>query len=67
MPWRPASSVIRAAEHLLDTGAMSTRGLDKVLRLAWTLADLDGAVAPRVTHVDDAMFLRTGREQGWAA
>ena len=46
---------------------MSTRGLDKVLRLAWTLADLTGATAPKVEHVEDAMFLRTGRDQGWAA
>ena len=67
LPWRPAGTVIRSAERLLDSGAMSTRGLDKVLRLAWTLADLEGATVPRVHHVEDALFLRTGREQGWAA
>lgn len=67
LPWRPPSGVLRAAERLLDSGSMSTRGLDKVLRLAWTLADLEGAGSPTVTHVDDAMFLRTGRDQGWAA
>ncbi|MHA3703552.1 YifB family Mg chelatase-like AAA ATPase [Jatrophihabitans sp. YIM 134969] len=67
LPWRPAAGVLRAAERLLDAGTMSTRGLDKVLRLAWTLADLEGAGSPTVVHVDDAMYLRTGRDQGWAA
>jgi magnesium chelatase family protein len=34
------------------------RGYDRVLRLAWTVADLDGVDAPAAEHVGRALFLR---------
>ena len=47
-------------------GALSMRGADRVLRVAWTLADLDGAARPRADHIADAMVLRGGGS-AWAA
>ena len=70
-PWlrrhRPAddagSRLLRAA---LGRTALSLRGADRVLRVAWTLADLDGSVQPSADHVSTAMVLR-GTEGPWAA
>jgi magnesium chelatase family protein len=45
---------------LLDRGTLSTRGLDRVLRLAWTLADLAGRDAPGPDEVVEAESLRRG-------
>ncbi len=51
-------------EDLLDRavarGLLSARGVDKVLRLAWTMADLDGATAPERRHVEAALAMRRG-------
>jgi len=49
---------------LLDTavarGRLSARGVDKVLRLAWTIADLAGAARPTREHVHTALAMRRG-------
>lgn len=50
-------------ERALDSGALSLRGVDRVLRVAWTLADLAGHGAPRPSDVGQALLLRT-RGQG---
>jgi magnesium chelatase family protein len=42
----------------LELGALSLRGVDRVLRLAWTMADLQGRGAPRPEDIDAAMTLR---------
>jgi magnesium chelatase family protein len=42
----------------LDLGAMSLRGVDRVLRVAWTMADLAGRPAPAPEDIDAAMALR---------
>jgi magnesium chelatase family protein len=36
------------------------RGYDRVLRLAWTLADLDAADRPSAAHLARALVLRGG-------
>jgi magnesium chelatase family protein len=59
-PWRlpPADTAkLRAA---LDQGLLSARGFDRVLRLAWTVADLDGRDRPGSAEVDEAIQLRMG-------
>lgn len=43
----------------LDKGLLSLRGVDRVLRLAWTLADLAGRESPTTTDLGDALCLRT--------
>ncbi len=55
----PLGSAHRDLERALDTGSLSLRGVDRVLRVAWTLADLAGASAPDAEHVGRALLLRT--------
>lgn len=60
-------AVISAA---LAEGAITQRGVDRVLRLAWTVADLNGVDQPRLTDVMDALDLRGTQHAGvtsWAA
>ena len=42
----------------LDRGLISIRGLDRSLRVAWTLADLAGLTAPRLEQVSMALSFR---------
>lgn len=46
-------------ERSLDSGLLSLRGVDRVLRLAWTLTDLAGRTAPGADEVATALVLRT--------
>ena len=48
----------RLLERALDSGLLSLRGMDRVLRVAWTLADLAGRDRPGIGEVGDAMSLR---------
>jgi magnesium chelatase family protein len=52
----PSQGAIDVLDAPLADGRLSARGLDQVIRLAWTLADLDGSDAP--TGEDIAMALR---------
>jgi magnesium chelatase family protein len=42
----------------LDRGALTARGADRSLRIAWTLADLEGATRPDADHVAAALEFR---------
>ena len=44
-------------------GRLSARGVDKVLRLAWTICDLAGAGRPSRDHLRTALAMRGGAEQ----
>ena len=57
------AKILRGA---LSRTTLSLRGADRVLRVAWTLADLDGSSKPGADHVATAMVLR-GTEGPWAA
>jgi magnesium chelatase family protein len=59
-PWRLPRPDTARLERALDQGRLSARGYDRVLRLAWTVADLDGRTRPRACDVDEAYALRTG-------
>lgn len=48
----------------LQRGVLSLRGVDKVLRLAWTLADLGGCDQPSGREVRAALQLRQGESRG---
>lgn len=52
------SRVTAAVDRALERGGITMRGYDRVLRLSWTLADLDGAVRPDPDHVGRALYLR---------
>ena len=43
----------------LETGALTARGADRALRVAWTLADLAGSEAPTGDDIAQAMTLRS--------
>ncbi|WFE27331.1 YifB family Mg chelatase-like AAA ATPase [Solwaraspora sp. WMMD791] len=59
-PWRLPATHTDELRHRLDIGAISARGYDRVLRLAWSIADLDGRARPDGTDVGEAIQLRTG-------
>jgi magnesium chelatase family protein len=47
-------------------GGLSARGIDRVLRVAWTVADLGGHDEPSAADVMTALTLRTGQVRGAA-
>jgi len=53
--WPPAPGSLRVVERSLERGQISARGVVKVIRVAWTVADLAGR--PRPTRDDCAMAL----------
>ncbi|MFJ4525174.1 YifB family Mg chelatase-like AAA ATPase [Streptomyces sp. NPDC088810] len=52
------------AERNLERGVLTARGIDRVLRVAWTVADLVGHDRPDATDVALALHLRTGVPRG---
>lgn len=60
---RRSPALLGDLERAIDRGTLSLRGADRVLRVAWTLADLDGVEAPTRGHVGEALLMRT-RGQG---
>jgi magnesium chelatase family protein len=65
--WLLSASALRPAHHFLEQGSLSARGFDRVLRLAWTVADLAGHAVPEAGDVDEALYFRTGGAGAWAA
>jgi magnesium chelatase family protein len=59
-PFRLPARVTSELSRRLDAGGLSARGYDRVLRVAWTIADLRGRVVPSRSNVDEALQLRTG-------
>ncbi|MFK3670925.1 YifB family Mg chelatase-like AAA ATPase [Leifsonia aquatica] len=57
---RIGPAAIGPLDRALERGAITMRGYDRALRLAWTLADLDGAAGPSADHIGRALFLRRG-------
>jgi len=47
-----------AADDALDRAELTARGHARVMRLAWTVADLRGAERPGAEDVDTALYLR---------
>lgn len=79
-PWRlnaelPARELRRrwpvpavgAVEDAVRRGALSLRGADRTLRVAWTLADLGGRDRPSSADVSTALALRLAGTSGRAA
>jgi magnesium chelatase family protein len=55
---RLGAGVTASIDRALERGGITMRGYDRVLRLAWTVADLDGVARPDADHVGKALFLR---------
>jgi magnesium chelatase family protein len=54
----PESGATAALDRALERGALTMRGYDRALRLAWTLADLDGVDRPGLDQIGRALYLR---------
>ena len=59
-PWRLPAPDTAALRRRLDDGTISARGFDRLLRIAWSVADLDGRDRPTAEDVAEALQLRTG-------
>ncbi|TXK17043.1 YifB family Mg chelatase-like AAA ATPase [Homoserinibacter sp. GY 40078] len=55
----PSPGSATTLDRALERGALSMRGYDRVLRVAWTLADLDGVDRPGLDQIGRALYLRT--------
>ncbi|MFJ9631073.1 YifB family Mg chelatase-like AAA ATPase [Streptomyces sp. NPDC101175] len=62
--WHAVRGAMDEAERSLERGALTARGIDRVLRVAWTVADLKGHDRPDETDVLLALQLRTGVARG---
>ncbi|MFJ6943408.1 YifB family Mg chelatase-like AAA ATPase [Streptomyces wuyuanensis] len=62
--WHSAPGALAAAERDMERGLLTARGMDRVLRVAWTIADLSGHVRPDAADVGLALQLRTGIARG---
>ncbi|GII20638.1 YifB family Mg chelatase-like AAA ATPase [Planosporangium mesophilum] len=58
--WRLPRSATRPLADALDRGSLSARGHDRVVKVAWSVADLDGRDRPDVGDVTEALELRRG-------
>ncbi|RZI92317.1 MAG: ATP-binding protein, partial [Microbacterium sp.] len=59
-PFAPVADVRRPLDAALHRGVLSLRGYDRVLRVAWTLADLAGRDRLALDDVGAALFLKKG-------
>ena len=57
---RLEASVRSALDRALERGQLTLRGYDRVLRLAWTMADLAGVDRPGREELGRALFLKKG-------
>ena len=56
-------NALELGQRSLDRGEVSARGLDRSLRVAWSIADLAEATAPTPAHVLEALAFRNRRGQ----
>jgi magnesium chelatase family protein len=59
--WAVPRASLGLAERALERGALSVRGFDRVLRVAWTVADLAGHAVPNADDVAEALGMRLQR------
>ena len=60
-PFRLPGAATAALDRSLDRGAVTLRGYDRVLRVAWSVADLLGRDSPGAADVAMALGLRSGQ------
>jgi magnesium chelatase family protein len=58
--YAPDALGVDALSTAIRSGRLSARGADRVLRVAWSLADLSGAERPGLEHIGRALSLRSG-------
>ncbi len=62
--WPAEPGALGKAEEDMEQGLLTARGMDRVLRVAWTVADLTGHDRPTGEDVNWALELRTGIRRG---
>jgi len=58
--WPPAPGALAVVERCLERGQISARGVVKVIRVAWTIADLAGRPRPGADECHTALGLWLG-------
>jgi len=58
--FRPAPGALIPVERAMDLGEISARGVDRIVRMSWTLADLAGVDTPGQDEVAYALGLWLG-------
>jgi len=58
--YAPAPGALAPLERAMDLGEISARGVDRVIRLSWTIADLGGVPRPTVAEISYALGLWLG-------
>jgi magnesium chelatase family protein len=58
--YAPAPGALAPLERAMDLGEISARGVDRVIRLSWTVADLGGVARPTVAEISYALGLWLG-------
>ncbi|MFI6453093.1 YifB family Mg chelatase-like AAA ATPase [Streptosporangium amethystogenes] len=61
--YRPPPAAMSPLLRYLDSGLLSARGLDRIIKLAWTLADLAGKDRPEPHETNSALGLWLGEER----
>ncbi|KAA9086888.1 YifB family Mg chelatase-like AAA ATPase [Microbacterium radiodurans] len=59
-PLAPAADVRRPLDSALQRGALTLRGYDRVLRVAWSVADLRGGETLQLDDIGHALYLKKG-------
>ena len=59
-PAAPSPVVRRPLDAALHRGALTLRAYDRVLRVAWSLADIEGRAQLGAEHVGRALYLKKG-------
>ena len=59
-PGAPAPVVRRPLDAALHRGALTLRGYDRVLRVAWSIADIEGCAQLSAEHIGRALYLKKG-------
>ena len=52
------SEAMKPLRTAVDRGRLSIRGMDRTVRVAWTLSDLEGRTSPNKADVATAMSFR---------
>lgn len=60
----PLPDGLQVVDEAVDRGRLSARGVDKVLRLAWTIADLAAHDVPGRDDLAIALAMRRGEQPG---
>jgi magnesium chelatase family protein len=65
--WAPRGHVLTPVRDAVRDGRLSTRGIDRILKVAWTVADLAGRPTPGADDIADALALRSGAQHTYRA